>query len=269
VVEIDSKNRDLTNYRSGRLVAKAYLGGVQVDSIPQRRGYANEQDRWECVCDCGNTIAVAARSLTRRSKPTRSCGCLQKAVASQLASSRSGKPRQDLTGLKIGKLTAIAFGGICPNSPLTSTRRLTWICQCECGNLVTIRASSLTCSRPPKSCGCMRPRPVKTSSLTQNLNIRKPPIVTDFNLWLRNEYDGMKSRCENSEHRYYNLFGGSGVEMRWESFDDFKRWVVSKLGVRTPGTKLVRLDRYGHFEPGNLRWSSQEPIGRSHFPLPS
>lgn len=283
--------RDLTNYRSGRLVVKRYLGKPQVGS--SKRG------KWECVCDCGKTVPVAAQSLVKAKNPTRSCGCLQRDIASQLAAEQSGKPRQDLTGLKVGRLTVVEFGGVLSNAE-DRAQRLIWVCQCECGNLATVRACSLTRKTPTRSCGCLqreywdslslekwngrvprpdelRSRPTTSKRTWQSkrssqspkrssksvtagvpseqapaVKISPPPI--EFSSWLEAEYSGMKRRCEDPNHRYYDLFGGSGIKVGWESFESFEAWVVSKLGVRAAGTKLVRPDRYGNFEPGNLRW---------------
>ena len=33
---------------------------------------------WNCQCDCGNITKVIAGALTKKDKPTRSCGCMQK-----------------------------------------------------------------------------------------------------------------------------------------------------------------------------------------------
>lgn len=280
--------RDLTGYRSGRLVAKTYLGRTI--------------GKWECQCDCGKTISVRTGNLTKTIRPTRSCGCLQRDVSSAMANARSNKPRKDLIGLQIGRLTVVKFGGVYPDSNHLVTRRLTWICQCECGNLVRVRGSSLTCPRPTRSCGCLQneyrhsskqiacppkppapPRPriaqctgretlpveVKSDNLkNRNRTVRSvmqlcwagdPPSKVaspEFSDWLAHEYNGMKRRCEDDNHPYYHLFGGSGIKVGWSDFEAFEKWILGELGTRSVGTKLVRIDRYGHFEVGNLRWSA-------------
>lgn len=45
-----------------------------------RRGY------WICDCECGNRKSIRGTSLTKKKKPTRSCGCIQKGVASDIGS---------------------------------------------------------------------------------------------------------------------------------------------------------------------------------------
>jgi hypothetical protein len=61
---------DHAGQRYGRLVAIR-----RVDLRPDKPGMTA---RWLCVCDCGNEIIVFAASLTRKSRSTRSCGCLRK-----------------------------------------------------------------------------------------------------------------------------------------------------------------------------------------------
>lgn len=54
--------RDLTGQRFGKLMA------MRKDGISDR-GYAN----WVCRCDCGKTVIVDSRSLTKEQK--KDCGC--------------------------------------------------------------------------------------------------------------------------------------------------------------------------------------------------
>ena len=58
--------RDITGHRSGRLVALECVG-------------RNHEQRamWRCKCDCGGEKVVQANSLTRQTRPVRSCGCLR------------------------------------------------------------------------------------------------------------------------------------------------------------------------------------------------
>lgn len=58
---------DLTGLRFGKLVV---LREIQ----ERKRGYAC----WRCLCDCGNEKIFTTNSLTRKAKPSSSCGCLWK-----------------------------------------------------------------------------------------------------------------------------------------------------------------------------------------------
>jgi hypothetical protein len=64
-----TKQIDLTGDRFGKLVAVKYHKGTQTEECRIR-------GRWECICDCGNTILVKTDNL--RNGHTKSCGCLVK-----------------------------------------------------------------------------------------------------------------------------------------------------------------------------------------------
>ena len=60
------KIEDLTNQRFGMLVA-----------LQQSKERSNDNRvKWECICDCGNTVTVLAKDL--KSLHTTSCGCNKK-----------------------------------------------------------------------------------------------------------------------------------------------------------------------------------------------
>lgn len=62
---------DLAGKRFGRLVAVEQSGRTKDRHI-----------LWKCECDCGNAINVSSRDL--KDSHTRSCGCLQKDVVSNM-----------------------------------------------------------------------------------------------------------------------------------------------------------------------------------------
>jgi hypothetical protein len=75
------KFKDLTEKRYGRLVAKnrgnnGSCGGKSVT-------------KWNCICDCGNSVCVDAHSLLNGR--TRSCGCLNTEVRKKMVIQRSLK----------------------------------------------------------------------------------------------------------------------------------------------------------------------------------
>ena len=97
------------------------------------------KSRWKCRCDCGNISYPHANKL--RSGSTKSCGCLQK----ELASKRTGI---DLTGQRFDRLTVVERAG------LTSIGGYRWKCRCDCGNISYPAAGELRSGRT-RSCGCL------------------------------------------------------------------------------------------------------------------
>lgn len=96
----------------------------------------------KCICECGKTAVISKFNLM--SGNTKSCGCQR----------MSGmKKALDFKGKRFGKLVAIERDFETPKM-----LRLTcafWICKCDCGNTVSIRASAL--NKGQKSCGCITP----------------------------------------------------------------------------------------------------------------
>ena len=97
---------------------------------------SGKQAVWECKCDCGNTTYVGGYEL--RNGGVKSCGCLKQ---------KENVSREDLAGKRFGRLTVIEF-----DYESSDTK---WICKCDCGNTVSVKASSLRGGNT-KSCGCLQ-----------------------------------------------------------------------------------------------------------------
>jgi hypothetical protein len=79
---------DLTRQRFGRLLVLKQSGG-------KKRGCI----LWLCKCDCGNTVIVPSGDL--RTPRKRSCGCLQKEVASLIGRTGNNRRTHGMKGTKI------------------------------------------------------------------------------------------------------------------------------------------------------------------------
>jgi hypothetical protein len=97
--------------------------------------------RWLCKCDCGEEVTTVGSLLL--SGHTRSCGCLQKEMA-------SSANIVDYTGVRFGKLVAI--------DRIRNGERLDWLCQCDCGNTTTVSVGDLVRKGKGavRSCGCLK-----------------------------------------------------------------------------------------------------------------
>ena len=124
-----SKFIDLTNQKFGRLTVL-------------ERDYSKKQTSWICKCDCGNIKTVSSSDL--KQGHTQSCGCLQKERVSNASI-------KDLKGQKFGRLTVLEKDII----KKSKAGDIYWLCQCECGNIVSINDSNLR-SGNTKSCGCLK-----------------------------------------------------------------------------------------------------------------
>ncbi len=93
---------------------------------------------WVWHCDCGNYIKI--KSYDVKSGRTKSCGCYQKKQTSEAS-------LKDLTGQVFDKLTVIQ------RDFSNADKQTKWICQCECGNQISVYYSNLV-QRKTLSCGC-------------------------------------------------------------------------------------------------------------------
>lgn len=64
--------KDLSEMLSGRLRVLEFAG---------RDKFGNST--WRCECDCGSVIVVVAAKLLSKTRPTRSCGCLQREMTAE------------------------------------------------------------------------------------------------------------------------------------------------------------------------------------------
>ena len=90
---------------------------------------------WECLCDCGSTTMATSSSLVKGTKT--SCGCDTIAY-------------NDLTGKKFNMLTVIS-----KTENKSHNRQILWLCECECGTKLEVRADQLN-GGTRYSCGCVR-----------------------------------------------------------------------------------------------------------------
>ena len=116
------------------------MGRKAVDLIGQKfgnlivleRDFSKKNDNayWICKCDCGKILSVKGTYL--RTGRTKSCGCLNQI---------------NLINQKFGYLTVL-------ERDFSKTGKVYWICKCDCGNIISVRGSSLKDGHT-RSCGCI------------------------------------------------------------------------------------------------------------------
>lgn len=158
--------------------------------------------------------------------------------------------RNDLSGRKFERLTAVEYQE-------TRGTRAYWLCQCDCGNVVTVRGSALTGGNT-RSCGCLLQDFMSDVGKLNGTHRRSRTV--EYNSW-----GAMIRRCYNPKNNKFQYYGAKGVIVcdRWlTSFENF----LADMGLRPPDKQSIDRfpDRDGNYEPTNCRWAnhSEQNINR-------
>jgi hypothetical protein len=80
---------------------------------------------------------------------------------------------------------------------------------------------------------------------------------------IRGILHGMKTRCFDSNFKYFHRYGGRGIGLckEWLSFPNFYKWAISN-GYQNNLT-IDRIDVDGNYEPSNCRWATMKEQHRN------
>lgn len=154
-------------------------------------------------------------------------------------------PRQgkDITGKRYGRLVAIGPIG-------TNKQGVIWACQCDCGASMSVHGYLLR-SGNTKSCGCLRVDTIVAIGTSHGLH--DSPY---YKRWLH-----ITQRCVNPNDKNYANYGGRGISVynKWRhDFAAFHNYISQLPDCGKEGYSLDRIDNNGNYEPGNLRWTTQD-----------
>ena len=154
--EINSRPKEINNMVGKRFenltVIKRY--GTHVSKSGQKK------PTWLCVCDCGNEKIATGQDL--KTGHVKSCGCIP--------TKQRGDGLIDLVGKRFGKLIVIERAEdytYCSGGRNTSTP--TWLCKCDCGNIVICHGGNLR-NGNTTNCGCDKNNSVGESKVADFLN---------------------------------------------------------------------------------------------------
>ena len=141
-----------------------------------------------------------------------------------------------MIGNVYGRLTVVK------RAPKEKNIKPKWECLCECGE-ITIVFGYVLRRGATESCGCLAN---ELSSIRETTH-----GATRTAEW--RSYHAAKNRCQNENNDAYDRYGGRGIEFRFSSFEEF----FEELGFK-PTTKhsVDRIENNGHYEAGNVKWST-------------
>jgi len=156
-------------------------------------------------------------------------------------------------GERIGKLTIIGVR-------YKKGERTKMICECECGGFKTVSYSHLS-SGMVKSCGCL-----KHSGYTSTHGMTGTRFY--------HIYHDAKRRCTSPKCIGYENYGGRGIKVEWNTFEEFMSDMYESYQVHVEEfgekeTTLDRIDVDGNYCKENCRWTTHLKQGnntrRNHY----
>lgn len=157
---------------------------------------------------------------------------------------------QNLFGMKFNRLSVIS------ETPVIRNKKTLWLCACDCGNELLVRADSLKTGHT-ESCGCKHAESVSLAVTKRNTThgLRHHPM---YNMWFK-----MIERCSNPKNKSFRDYGAKGITVsdRWRgSFEFF----LKNMGERpSPSHEIDRINNsLGYFKE-NCRWVTRTENARN------
>lgn len=147
----------------------------------------------------------------------------------------------DLRGQTFGLLTVLECVGKLGNS-----RHAWWKVQCSCPTKKIFNVVGYALVRgKSKSCGCLV---AEVGRRNRTHGMSKTP---EYQAWI-----SARKRTRDPKCPEYWRYGGRGITMTDELYDNFEPW-NKELGPRpSPDHSVDRIKNEGNYERGNLKWST-------------
>lgn len=135
-------------------------------------------------------------------------------------------------------------------------RKRRFQCKCTCGNETEVDLNKLRTGYT-RSCGCLHLETIAKNlanhrhvSGTIKHGMNKTP---EHRSWVH-----MRQRCGNPKKKEYPHYGGRGIKVCEQWQKSFKAFYADVGPRPSPKHSLDRIDVNGNYEPGNVRWATQQ-----------
>lgn len=123
----------------------------------------------------------------------------------------------------------------------SKNKNSSWLCKCDCGKQTVVSAPNLK-SGATRSCGCgLQESTIERSTKHGGRYIKL------YAVWI-----AMKDRCNNSNNKQFDDYGGRGIRVCKEWLDDFsafQKWALAN-GYKE-GLTIDRKDNDKGYSPNN------------------
>lgn len=132
------------------------------------------------------------------------------------------------------------------------------MCRCDCGSLKKVRMSHLR-SGDTKSCGCLMRELTGKRFTTHGLSVKNGKQTRIHRIW-----SNMKARCSVLTHQSYKNYGGRGIRVCDEWFNNFMAfygWAIQN--GYSENLTIERKDNDGPYSPHNCTWVTKGQNARN------
>lgn len=129
-----------------------------------------------------------------------------------------------------------------------------WLCRCECGTEKEVREQHLV-SKASNGCSDCREYGYKLAGVSKKVFTKLSHVV-----------EHAIARCTDETNPKYSDYGGRGIKVRFSDKVSFIEYLLTLPGHDDFSLVIDRINNDGHYEPGNLRFTTHSMSAQNRRP---